>query len=164
MSRRQKLLLAILGLADLLVILAMGLYVFNHTRASPPPTPPEEQPVLSACTAYLLDSLADTGGSVVISWDDTAALINVTFPETTIREEVPQLLWIVLTNLSPQLSDVCPLPDTIQLQAVMPGPRVTHRHAIELSGAALNDWLSKEITDAELATRSRYRDLSDDLP
>lgn len=165
MSRRQKLVLAILGLADFLVILAMGLYVFRHTRPTPPPASPAEQPVLSACANHLLDSLATTGGSATLSWDESTAFVHIAFPETDLREEdAAQMLWVVLASMPRQTADVCPLPQTVHIQASIPDPRGTHRHAMELSGAVLNDWLTEEIDDAELAAQCRYRNLSELTP
>ncbi|MGC9469071.1 MAG: hypothetical protein ACP5HS_10805 [Anaerolineae bacterium] len=163
MSRRQKLILAILALADLLVILGLGAVVLRSGATDLDRGIPEPDATpMSVCAQTVLDALARTGAEATVAWPEPGeampAVVKVHYrPDALPPDLSPQLVWLVVDSLPPTLLETCTVPSTVTLLVEAIAPDGTRRYAVEINGEALTAWLQNDLDDEALAAQSRYR-------
>ena len=186
MNRAQRLTLVVLGIADLLIISVLLGLVIKASRVNQQAfygTGVQQMVVTpSACTFAILDALAPVGAEVSVAWDTpptlTAsgdgeaaadlstlrrrAIISADFADTPANEGAdPQIIWHVLDGLPPTLGDFCSIPMSVTILIIGRDSegRVYRVYAADFDSEALLGWLRGELSDDELANRSRYREL-----
>ena len=163
MNRRQKLILAILAVADVLVIGLMAVVVVTQSGRALPDLAPIPTP--SPCVVYLLDSLSWTKGSARVSTVGDNLLVQVAVAQPPDASRVsPQILWTILDSLSPEFRQRCGTPERLTLMVDYPTLPVPQQYTAEISGESLVAWLQGLITDDELAAANHYRFASAGMP
>jgi hypothetical protein len=182
MNRAQKTILAILALADLLVIGLLGSYVLLDMRrghdALNAPTEPDP-----ACADDLLRTfeatLVDPQDSVIVGWSGDRGAVSITLVssnregsseteslsgDTSSRltlplEPTPQLLWVALDALAAGLPDTCPTPETFVLSVSIRTRAGAIHYVVEAEGKYLQAWRQGTIDDQTFAKVARYRSI-----
>jgi hypothetical protein len=152
MTNRQKLILIVLGVLDLIVIAGLVIIVVRQTRqiARPAVTLPLDDP----CAEALLSAMVTTDRAVTVAWSPDVAHLTVDL--TAERRDTPgeQHLWIILDAIPAPLPASCPVPETILLSVQVPSGG---RHTVQIDGEDLANWLAGVHSDEDLVNRARYR-------
>jgi hypothetical protein len=170
-TKGQRVIVALLVLANILVIGGMATYVISQSRGSaaeePLPAPVQDStldsmPIALPCAEYLIESLMEIGETVRVSILDRAIVIEVSFhqqaPASPERPEVsPQVLWTLLDSLSPTFTRICGTPEWVTLSARFEGPGLPEVFTAELAGERLESWLEGTLDDTGLASEANYR-------
>ncbi len=159
MNRGQKLILAVLALADLVVIGGLGAYVITH--ATPPAeiaTEPAPRP--HPCELALIAGVSQPGDTVTVSLHEGQAYISVTRDASANASAASaQSIWSVLEALSTVPEEAC-LPAemlTITVVTSSTGHSGAHGHLAQVAAPDLAAWRRGELTDDEFAQVIRYR-------
>lgn len=175
MNRKQKRILGLLALANIIVIGLLAGYVIITTLQDRPAAPPSPTVTRDAvgtpagipggiptgdlppCTRYLMETWTLPGQSVQVRRDQAHAWVDLTLTSGADETPTPQLLWLTLDLLTQDLIDVCPDLSTLTLTvSIAEDDRIQH-YVAEIEGAALSAWLRDESKDDEFATTVRYR-------
>ena len=156
MTKQQKRILLILGLANILVIGLLGSIVIMSNRSTTPPPPGPAQ--IPQCPQLVLTTLPPTD-SRSISWNEKLLqlTVRVHYPTAAPPPESAQYLWIALDSIAATLQQGCPVPQTINIAVTAQAETITHRHQVQLSGATVVAWANGELSELELATAAKYR-------
>lgn len=157
MNRRQKRILTILGIVDLIVVVALGV-TLGHDLWSPSPVRTDFLP--AACPQGLLQALPPSLQPAV-AWtpDRLDLMLNAHYAAPTPPAETPQLLWKALDSIAAMLRLGCSAPTQVTIRLTANGETVTQYHIVELEGAELAAWAAGTLSEAELATHATYRQL-----
>ena len=175
MSRRQKLILAALALANVLLIGGMAAYVISHSRGGAAVAEAPEQrvaldvdevPTPSPCADYLIEHLRWLGGTTRVSEFPETILVDVTFetpPQMAAPDPkaLPQVLWTMLDSLSPAFEEICGAPQRIDLSTRFTSFSPARVFTVQLGGPQLVAWLQGSLTDEALVSTARYRGSAD---
>jgi hypothetical protein len=174
MSGRQKLILAALALANVVLIGGMAAYVVSHSRGTEAPVQSafldvDEVPTPSPCADYLIEHLRWLGGTTRVSGFPEALLVDVAF-ETPPQMAAPepealsQVLWTMLDSLSPAFGEICGAPERVDLSARFTSSSPARVFTVQLGGPQLVGWLQGSLTDEALVSMARYRGSVDAAP
>jgi hypothetical protein len=170
MTRKQKLILGLLALVDVIVVGVIAGYIVVTTArdrrqpAAPFPAPSRrgiQASDLPACTRYLLETLTIPGQSVEVSEDAGAVWAKLTVtPQTGENVVTPQVLWLTLDLLTPEFAEACPDATTLTI-AVSAASEGQNRHYVaQVRHADLIAWLRNEMNEDDFAATIRYRAVS----
>ncbi len=158
MNRRQKRILIIFGIVDLIVVIALGV-TLGHDLWSSSPIRTDFLP--AACPQGLLQALPPSLQPAVAWTPDRLDLtLNAHYAAPTPPAETPQLLWKALDGIAAMLRLGCPAPAQVTIRLTANGETITQYHIVQLDGAELAAWAAGTLSEAELATRAAYRQLS----
>lgn len=152
MTRRQKLILIVLGVLDLIVIAGLATIVVRQTNQMVKPAAivlPDDP-----CAEALLSALVTTDRAVTVAWTPDVAHLRVDL--ATAQRDIPgeQYLWITLDALPAPLPTSCPIPKTMLLSIYVPSGE---HHTAQIDGHSLVYWLAGVHSDEVLASHARYR-------
>ncbi len=176
MTKRQKQVLIVMAMVDLLVVVGLGAYALAHRGLSPGTSAARETPLprLSPCVAFLLESAERAGWTARVSESDTTVLYEVTMAasQAAFATEADSqagsqadAVWSVLDSLSPEYADVCGRWETVVLNVIVAnGAGSSGAVTAELQAVALARWLQGTLSDSELAAQTRYRSAVTALP
>jgi hypothetical protein len=162
MTRKQKIVLIVLGVLDVGVIAALAGIVIHSMR----PTPAAPTPVpayLSACEQSMLDALATMPASLsetpIVAWDDAHLYVTLqaVYPTATPPDESAQLLWMALDSIAAVLLDGCTVPPTITIALTAQGQTETTHYLAQLAGQDMTAWMAGTLPEADLAAQSHFR-------
>ncbi len=172
MTKRQKQVLIVMAMVDLLVVVGLGAYALAHRGLSPGTSAARETPMprLSPCVAFLLESAERAGWTARVSESDTTVLYEVTMAASQAAfaaeaDSQADAVWSVLDSLSPEYADVCGRCETVVLNVIVAnGAGSSGAVMAELQSVTLARWLQGTLSDSELAAQSRYRSAVTALP
>ncbi len=160
MTQRQKLILILFGLADLIVI---GLLFSVALRSGGPTSPPPSTvpAPIAQCPRQVLDTLPPlTYASVIWEEDQLQLSLYLNYATTTPPDDSAQYLWLGLDSIAGALSADCPLPPAVTITITARGVGKVHRHQAQVSGETMRAWANHTLSDAELAAQAQYRRLT----
>jgi hypothetical protein len=175
MNRTQKVILAFLAVADLMVIGLLGSYVLRQTPQDPlKPTPTADREAI--CSDEVMrtfeSAFSDNQDSISVVWNKRLGNIHMKLSSITEAVEIgqsplsvpldpsPQVLWVALDTLASRLPEACYLPETITLAISMSTSSDTVRYVVQVEGKYLDAWRRDIINDATFANVARYRTTS----
>ncbi|MCU0522388.1 MAG: hypothetical protein MUF84_17065 [Anaerolineae bacterium] len=184
MTRKQKLVVAILGAANVLVIGGLGLYAWLQRRSSAVPHPPlgagsqvhTAVPTTSACATFLLESAEVSGWDARVSEMESVLYYEVSTGESAtlalpvstdeaVTVAADQMIWTVLDSLSPEYAERCRAAVTVSVTAiVVDGLGVRQQATAQVPGDVLALWVQGLTSDDDLAARARFRSSAQLLP
>ncbi len=161
MTQRQKRVLVVLAVVDLLLVVGLGAFALTHRGSASGDSAASATLVTepSPCATFLLESATRAGWTARVSESDTSLVYEVTIAaqQGATAGDV-DVVWSVLEAHSPEYAEVCGVRDTVTLSVLVPGDSGSHRAVtVELQGAVLARWLQGTASDAELAAQARYR-------
>lgn len=162
MTRKQKGVLLILGMLNLIVILGVGSIILHdawQTISAPPP--PLVMVTPTACEQQLLAAFPATMHPAS-TWTQQQLMVQLALAESPGPENA-QHLWAVLDTLAAIFQEDCPVPETVVI-AVSVGSEIQHRHLVQLSGTDIAAWLAGDLSEDALAAQSRYRHIIEVAP
>lgn len=160
MTQRQKLILILFGLADLIVIGLLFSVVLRSGGPTSPPAPTAPTPI-GRCPRQVLDTLPPLTYASVIWEDDQLQLsLSLNYATATPPDDSAQYLWLGLDSIAGALSEECPLPPAVAINVTARGVSKVHRHQAQLSGETVQAWANHTVSDAELAAQAQYRRLT----
>ncbi len=153
MTLKQKRLLILVGVLNILIVIALISVVFAHTR--PQPAPSRQ---LLPCTTALLTTLPASLHPNV-SWEATELYISLTaeYAISTPPDESAQLLWAVLDQITDVVTSGCPSPTQITVLLEARGQTSSLHHQARITGETLSSWMSGNLTSDALAANAQYR-------
>ncbi|HQI86695.1 MAG TPA: hypothetical protein PKV20_19160, partial [Anaerolineae bacterium] len=162
MTRKQRLILILLGVLDVSVIALLAGIVIHDTRTVPAaPTPTLVR--ISACEQKMLDALAGMPAPLsdtpAVAWDEMQLYITLkaTYPTATPPEASAQLLWTTLDRLASVLQDECTVPETISIALTAQGTTNNVHYLAQLAGRDVIAWMEGTLPEEDLAAQSRFR-------
>ncbi len=162
MTRKQKIVLIILGVLDVSVIAALAGIVIHSMR----PTPVAPTPVpayLSACEQKMLDTLAGMPAPLtetpIVAWDEAYLYVTlkVAYATATPPEGTAQLLWTALDSIATVLHNECAVPQTITIALTAQGQAATTHYLAQLAGQDVAAWMAGTLPEEDLAAQSHFR-------
>ncbi len=152
MTRRQTLLLILLGALDLAVLILLGATVLQ-TRESQPLL----SPVPAACPALVLDALP-AHLAPHVAWQEKRLTLSLTarYPTAEPPPGSAQLLWPALESLRRAANAGCALPAEIRVSLAAHGQSRTVSHVVRVEGETLAAWLQEALTEEEFIARAGY--------
>ena len=167
MTRKQKLILIILGVLDFIVISALIAIVVHtsNTRAihSIPAASPNVQAQLSPCTRAMLETCAALplpfDNAPAVAWDATHLYVTLraTYPAATPPQESAQLLWTALDAIAAVLQNGCTTPETITIALAAYGNAESVQYLAQFAGSDVAVWVEGTLPEDALAAQSRFR-------
>lgn len=165
MTRKQKLILIVLGVLDLVVIGVLAAVVFRTMPSAPAPAAPPDvvQAQFSPCMQKMLDACdalpAPFSDTATVAWDTTQLYITLDarYPTATPPPESAQLLWTALDELSAVLLSGCYIPETITIALTAHGSVGTGQYLAQLAGQDVAAWMAGTLSEESLAAQSHFR-------
>lgn len=163
MTRKQKLILIILGVLDLVVIGALAVIIVRTMTATPATPPAVVQAEVSPCMQRMLDAcnalpipFSDTA---TVAWDTTQLYITLqaVYPFAAPPSESAQLLWVALDEIAVVLRSGCYIPETITITLTAHGNVETVRYLAQLAGQDVAAWMAGTLSEENLAAQSHFR-------
>lgn len=161
MTRRQKLILVILGALDFVVITLLASVVLRAVRPSPAISPVAVQ--ASPCERRLVELLSAsplfTDNAPMVAWDERqlALALRVAYATSKPPEDSAQLLWDALDIVAAVAAGECSLPETVTITVDAQGETEAQRFLAQLTGPDIEDWATGKVSDATLAAQALYR-------
>ncbi|HQE92743.1 MAG TPA: hypothetical protein PLH19_08335 [Anaerolineae bacterium] len=166
MTRKQRIVLIILGILDVSVIAALAGSVVHSIRSTP--TAPTPAPLyLSACEQSMLNTLAampaPLGEMPMVAWDEGNLYVSLraVYPTATPPEESAQLLWTTLDSMATVLRQGCTIPSTITIALTACGQTETIHYLAQLAGQDMAAWMAGTLSEEDLAAQSHFRQTSE---
>lgn len=157
MTPRQKRILIIFGLADLVVIGLLFGVIFRSGRPAPAPAPTAATQV-APCPRQVLETLPPlTYASLIWEADRLELSLYLNYPTATPPDDSAQYLWLGLDSIAGALSETCPPPPVVAIHVTARGVQKVHRHQAQFSGEVVQSWAAHTLSDAELAAQAQYR-------
>lgn len=160
MTRKQKIVLLILGVLDIGVIAALAGIVIHSMR----PTPVTPTPItLSACEQNMLNALAAMPAPLTdapsVAWDNAHLYVtlHIAYHSATPPEESAQVLWTALDSMAAVLRDDCAIPPAITIALTAQGEAQTIHYLAQISGQDVADWMAGTLAEQDLAARAHFR-------
>jgi hypothetical protein len=168
MTRKQKLILIILGVLNLVVIGALAVIIGRAMTATPTTPPAVVQAQISPCMQRILDTVnalpepfraAPRNNAATVAWDTTQLYITLyaVYPSATPPPESAQLLWTALDEVKAVLLSGCYIPDTITIALTAHGNAETVQYLAQLAGQDVAAWMAGTLSEENLAAQSRFR-------
>ena len=161
MTRKQKLILIILGVLDIAVITLLANVVIRSLSPTPAASPIVVQ--ASPCEQRLIELAATTppftAGIPKVAWNNRQLTIalRVMYSTATPPKDSAQLLWTALDTLAKVVREGCALPETIIITIDAYAETETQQFLVQLAGADIKDWLAGVLSEEALAAQAHYR-------
>ncbi len=169
MTRRQKLILIILGILDVAVIALLGSAVVR----SLPPTTPTVSPIavqISPCEQKMLETFSTTppfaDGVPTVAWSNKQLhlSLHVAYKASVPPEDSAQYLWTALDSIAEIVQEGCTLPEKVTISIIAQGEAETHQFLVQLAGSDIKGWLAGALSDEALAALAHYRQTTQAAP
>ena len=158
MTRKQLLVLVVLGVVDLLVIAGLGVYARTQRRTAavqPPPLVAAAYP--SECATFLLESAELSGWGARVSETESVLFYEVSTRGPAAQVAADQAIWEILDSLSPAFAATCGEPEWVSITVIVDGNGAPQQATAQFAGDALVSWLQGGTSDSDLADQARYR-------
>ncbi len=163
MTRKQKHILIILGVLDLVVVGALAIIVVRTMTATPAAPPSIVQAHVSPCVQRMLESCnalpAPFSETATVAWDTTQLYITLhaAYPTATPPSDSAQLLWTALDEMAVVLKSGCYTPETIIIALTAHGNAETVQYLAQLAGQDVTAWMAGTLSEENLAAQSHFR-------
>lgn len=160
MTQRQKLILILFGVADLIIVGLLLSVVFRSGRLVAPP-PPTFATQIAPCPRRVLDTLPPLAYASIMWEDDQLQLsLYLNYTTDTPPDDSGQYLWLGLDSIAGVLSEECPPPPSVTINVTAHGVGKVHRHQAQFSGETVQAWANHTLSDADLVAQAQYRRLT----
>lgn len=158
MNKKQKRILIIFGLLDIIAISLMVSVVIKNLTQNAPASPTTQATQISPCAQDILKQLSIYTNPAVV-WDDTqlSLAFTMTYSQPIPPKDSVQYLWIGLDTIANTAKETCPPPPLIIITATAKGTVETHHHTAQLTGTDVVAWFEGELAENQLAEQTRYR-------
>jgi len=165
MTRKQKRILIVLGMLDLVVIGVLATVIVRTMPSAPAPAAPPDvvQAEFSPCMQRMLDACdtlpAPFSDTATVAWDTTQLYITLDarYPSPTPPPASAQLLWMALDEVKAVLLSGCYIPETITIALTAHGNTETMQYLAQLSGQDVAAWMAGTLSEESLAAQSHFR-------
>jgi hypothetical protein len=155
MTSRQKLILGLFAVVDLIVIIGLAVVVVRSSQSNALARSRTE--ANAQCQEALLNAAREVDRRATTSQSSEVVLVRLPVNSVT-GEPTPQDIWTVIDHLAPSISSACPdLSAVVLYVTVCSADAASKRYTVELDTDPLREWQAGRLSETDFAATVRWR-------